>query len=118
MLMMNLGWRGRNERTGLEGIFPRSYVKVLDEKAALSQPTNYGNMPLDVSQSGGPVAANDPRRSKFEEHGKKFGKKMGNAGEYYFIIDRCLAYSLTVLRSNLRCWCHDRIQHRQRYFLS
>ena len=49
-------WKGRSVRTGQEGIFPRSYVKVLDEKApAYGTPAaqnNYGNMPLDVSQSG------------------------------------------------------------------
>ncbi|BCS22320.1 uncharacterized protein APUU_30545A [Aspergillus puulaauensis] len=68
-------WRGRNERTNLEGIFPRSYVNVLDEKA-LAQPSNYGNMPLDVSQSG---SGEPGKHGKIEEHGKKFGKKMGNA---------------------------------------
>ncbi|KAL4810153.1 SH3 domain-containing protein [Aspergillus unguis] len=69
-------WRGRNERTNLEGIFPRSYVNVLDEKA-VAPPTNYGNMPLDVSQSGSSTTPG--KHGKFEEHGKKFGKKMGNA---------------------------------------
>jgi len=44
-------WKGRSGRTGREGIFPRSYVKVLDEKSA-PQPQNtygngYGNMPLE-----------------------------------------------------------------------
>ncbi|KAI9376295.1 SH3 domain-containing protein [Aspergillus egyptiacus] len=69
-------WRGRNERTNLEGIFPRSYVKVLDEKA-VSTPSSYGNMPLEVSQSGS--SSPGKPNGKFEEHGKKFGKKMGNA---------------------------------------
>ncbi|KAJ5769305.1 hypothetical protein N7520_003864 [Penicillium odoratum] len=74
-------WRGRNERTGMEGIFPRSYVNVVNEKAAAPPPTNYGNMPLEVSQ-GGPSApeSNDPnQKSKFEQGSKKFGKKLGNA---------------------------------------
>ncbi|PYI02074.1 SH3-domain-containing protein [Aspergillus sclerotiicarbonarius CBS 121057] len=72
-------WRGRNERTNLEGIFPRSYVNVLNEKAVSSPPpTNYGNMPLEVSQ-GGSTPGDDGKKSKFEEQGKKFGKKMGNA---------------------------------------
>ncbi|PYH89841.1 SH3-domain-containing protein [Aspergillus ellipticus CBS 707.79] len=72
-------WRGRNERTNLEGIFPRSYVNVLDQKALSSPPpTNYGNMPLEVSQ-GGSTPGDDGKKSKFEEQGKKFGKKMGNA---------------------------------------
>ncbi|KAJ5372554.1 hypothetical protein N7517_004560 [Penicillium concentricum] len=74
-------WRGRNERTGQEGIFPQSYVNVVNEKAGYAPPppTNYGNMPLDVSQSGQPENPEDPKKSKFEEGGKKFGKKLGNA---------------------------------------
>ncbi|KAJ5210722.1 hypothetical protein N7491_010531 [Penicillium cf. griseofulvum] len=71
-------WRGQNERTGQVGIFPGSYV---DEKAALSSPppTNYGNMPLAVSQSGQPETPEDSKKNKFEEGGKKIGKKLGNA---------------------------------------
>ncbi|KAJ5197929.1 uncharacterized protein N7498_007046 [Penicillium cinerascens] len=76
-------WRGRNERTGMEGIFPRAYVNVIDEKAAAAMPppqSSYGNMPLDVSQSGSSVNPSDPaQKSKFEQGGKKFGKKLGNA---------------------------------------
>jgi hypothetical protein len=81
------GWRGRNERTGMEGIFPRAYVNVIDEKAVAAMPppqSNYGNMPLDVSQSGSSANPNDPaQKSKFEQGGKKFGKKLGNAGMYH-----------------------------------
>ncbi|CAI7630592.1 hypothetical protein PCG10_007903 [Penicillium crustosum] len=74
-------WRGRNERTGQEGIFPRSYVNIVNEKAGVASPppTNYGNMPLAVSQSGQPENPEDPKKSKLEEGGKKFGKKLGNA---------------------------------------
>lgn len=87
---MNADWaKGRNERTGLVGIFPRSYVNVLDEKRAsgLQQPpptptpSNYGNMPLDVSQGGGNAPSAGGQGSKLNENGKKFGKKLGNAGE-------------------------------------
>ncbi len=78
-----LGWRGRNERTGLEGIFPRSYVNIIEEKRshnASPQASSYGNVPLDVSQSGSAMTpAEGKKPSKFEENGKKFGKKMGNA---------------------------------------
>lgn len=80
-------WKGRNERTGQEGIFPRNYVKLIDDRggfmppvAAAAPPTtpNYMNMPMEVSQGGSTPA--DPRKpSKFEEHGKKFGKKLGDA---------------------------------------
>lgn len=73
-------WKGRNERTGHEGIFPRSYVRV-EEKAMdpVPQPSSYGNMPHDVAQQpvmAGPV---DNKHSKLQDGGKKFGKKLGNA---------------------------------------
>lgn len=78
-----VGWRGRNERTGLEGIFPRSYVNVVEEKGRPPLPhqpssSGYGNMPLDIANGS---SSSQPGRqtSKLEEHGKKFGKKMGNA---------------------------------------
>ncbi|PGH23842.1 hypothetical protein AJ80_02090 [Polytolypa hystricis UAMH7299] len=79
--MNNDWWRGRNERTNTEGIFPRTYVSVVEEKPTIlsPQPTSYGNLPLDVSQTD-PSASRDGRiPTKFEENGKKFGKKMGNA---------------------------------------
>ena len=68
-------WKGCSTRTGQEGIFPRSYVKVIDEKAAPAQnqyANNYGNQPLEVSQMGN---GTDPAPSKTQEQGKKFGKK-------------------------------------------
>ncbi|KAI4234504.1 MAG: hypothetical protein LQ349_003748 [Xanthoria aureola] len=86
---MNADWaKGKNERTGQEGIFPRSYVQIIDEKSAMgmmappqtpaqvgsSSGGGYGNVPMDVAQSG-----SGGGESKFNEHGKKFGKKMGNA---------------------------------------
>ncbi|KAL8847477.1 MAG: hypothetical protein Q9221_007470 [Calogaya cf. arnoldii] len=85
---MNADWaKGKNERTGQEGIFPRSYVQIIDEKSSLgmmappqtpvqvgSSSGGYGNVPMDVTQSG-----SGGGESKFNEHGKKFGKKMGNA---------------------------------------
>jgi len=83
---MNADWaKGRNERTGLEGIFPRSYVSVVDEKSSMSAlqppppptPSSYGNMPVDVSQSGS--SSTPGKESKLNANGKKFGKKMGNA---------------------------------------
>ncbi|OCK77674.1 SH3 domain protein [Lepidopterella palustris CBS 459.81] len=74
-------WKGRNERTGEEGIFPRSYVKVVEEKGPTMplapQASNYGNMPLDVSQGATSGTPQEP--SKHQEMGKKFGKKLGNA---------------------------------------
>ena len=80
---MNADWaKGRNERTGMEGIFPRSYVQIVDEKSAMTVApppgTPYGNMPMDVAQGGS--SAQPAGESKFNQHGKKFGKKMGNAG--------------------------------------
>lgn len=80
--MNNEWWKGRNERTGQEGIFPASYVRR-EEKAMVPaapltpQPSNYGNVPLDVSNgaASGPPA----QPTKTEENTKKFGKKLGNA---------------------------------------
>lgn len=82
-------WKGRNERTGQEGIFPRNYVRVLDggvgyvPMAVSAPPTpNYGNMPLEVSQGGsGPAKPGklDKISAATPEPGKKFGKKLGNA---------------------------------------
>ncbi|KAF2400208.1 SH3-domain-containing protein [Trichodelitschia bisporula] len=68
-------WKGRNERSGMEGIFPRTYVRV-EEKA---QGSGYGNMPLEVSQGGGQAAEGDGKAGKGAEMGKKIGKKLGNA---------------------------------------
>lgn len=76
-------WKGRSARTGQEGIFPRSYVKVVDEKsaahaapAAPNYGNNYGNMPLETSQMGN---GESKVPGKGQEMGKKFGKKLGNA---------------------------------------
>ena len=86
--MNNEWWKGRNERTGQEGIFPASYVRR-EEKALTPAPvSNYGNMPVEVAhghngqvaQYGGEPAKQEP--SKFEEGGKKFGKKLGNAAVF------------------------------------
>ncbi|KAL5118886.1 protein that induces appearance of [PIN+] prion when overproduced [Pleosporales sp. CAS-2024a] len=80
-------WKGRNERTGMEGIFPASYVRKQDKAvvvpmapAAAPAPTNYGNMPLDVASSAQQQQQQPPAEpSKMEQNGKKFGKKLGNA---------------------------------------
>lgn len=68
---MNADWaKGRNERTGMVGIFPRSYVRVVDEKSAvgaqapLPQGMGYGNIPLEVAQGpGGGAAPGGDRKS-------------------------------------------------------
>lgn len=81
--MNNEWWKGRNERTGMEGIFPASYVRKEEKSMVPAQqypaPSNYGNMPLDVSNGAqaGPATPQEP--SKMEQNGKKFGKKLGNA---------------------------------------
>ena len=76
---MNADWaKGKNERTGMDGIFPRSYVSIIDEKN--NPGSSYGNMPLAVSQTGGNGNGSlTTGNSKFDENGKKFGKKLGNA---------------------------------------
>lgn len=91
---MNADWaKGRNERTGQEGIFPRSYVNIVeDEKKSTvnglvppppQTPSGYGNAPLEVSQGGGGAVGADGKESKMGANGKKFGKKMGNAGMFH-----------------------------------
>lgn len=71
-------WKGRSSRTGQEGIFPRSYVKVVEEKggasASTANGTNYGNMPLETSGMGN---GEGKVPGKAEQQGKKFGKKLG-----------------------------------------
>lgn len=78
-------WKGKNERTGHEGIFPASYVRK-EERGMVPAgvpsapaPSNYGNMPLDVASSAQPAQAPAGEPSKLEAGGKKFGKKLGNA---------------------------------------
>lgn len=67
-------------------------------------------MPLEVSQSGSAENPDDKKTGKFEEHGKKFGKKMGNAGTFpthrgiFVITDHHSS-------SYLRCRCYYRFQH-------
>jgi len=41
--------------------------------------SDYGNLPLQITQSGSPANPEGRKYSKLEEQGKKFGKKMGNA---------------------------------------
>ena len=105
---MNADWaRGRSQRTGAEGIFPRSYAKIVeDEKAGMRYeqpayqqqqwqqsvpygqgpppqdqgPGSYGNIPMAVAQ-GGQQQGPPPPESKVNTQGKKFGKKLGNAGK-------------------------------------
>jgi len=85
---MNADWaKGRNERSGGEGIFPRSYVSVnaVDEKSATGG-AGYGNgngVGNGVGEGGQGGGAG---RGKLNEQGKKFGKKMGNAGEFCFLF--------------------------------
>lgn len=45
----------------------------------LPQSSDYGNMPLQVTQSGSTPGPDGRKYSMLEEQGKKFGKKMGNA---------------------------------------
>lgn len=95
-------WMGRNNRTNAEGIFPKNYVEIdNNEKAGFyappqpvyATPTPAGNggyppppqaqnpynahvPPMAVAQGG---SGSNGTPSKFEEGGKKFGKKLGNA---------------------------------------
>ena len=86
-------WMGQNVRTGQEGIFPRNYVYVEQDKGPKSygQP-QYGYPPGPPAQQN-PYDANVPPMAvaeggqgqgqegdhKMGQYGKKFGKKLGNA---------------------------------------
>lgn len=99
---------------------------MIDEKSVVAHPppSSYGNMPLEVSQSGSSVNPEDKKNGKFEEHGKKIGKKFGNAGR---LSPRCISPSihpitcvmmiLTCYYSDLRCRCYRWFQHCKQHFL-
>jgi hypothetical protein len=89
-------WMGRNLRTGQEGIFPRSYVVTVDPAAdeEKKQQPMVPVVPVVQQQQqyppapppGQPVVPYNHHQqddggsgSKVGEHGKKFGKKLGNA---------------------------------------
>ncbi|KPM35388.1 hypothetical protein AK830_g11171 [Neonectria ditissima] len=90
-------WMGQNQRTGLEGIFPRNYVLVEQEhKIPVAQP-QYGYPdhkqgpppqqnpynahvpPMAVAEGSGQQQEGAQGDSKVNQYGKKFGKKLGNA---------------------------------------
>ncbi|RYP19420.1 hypothetical protein DL765_003393 [Monosporascus sp. GIB2] len=97
-------WMGRNERTGAEGIFPKTYVHVDLAEAPKQQqyqgyappapvgggyaapapqaqnPYNAPAPPMAVAEGGGNQGGGESQgESKVSQHGKKFGKKLGNA---------------------------------------
>ena len=88
---------GQNLRTGKEGIFPRNYVLVEKEEKAPVQPL-YGYPAQQAQNRNGPPQQRNPYNAdnpevaisegsgqsshnsdKYQQHGKKFGKKLGNA---------------------------------------
>jgi len=79
-------WMGRNERTGQEGIFPKSYVQPEEEKKTAgyqpppppqSNPYNSSVPPMAIADQGSGNGG-----GKGGEYGKKFGKKLGNAAVF------------------------------------
>lgn len=86
-------WMGRNLRTGEEGIFPKTYVLVEQEKTPVQRPppppvpgssmapvsmATLGNVGGPAAQQGAHEDQEEPGKpSKMEQHGKKFGKKLG-----------------------------------------
>ena len=125
---MNADWaKGRNERTGLEGIFPRAYVATEDRPPMPQNngPSSYGNLPLAVSQGdqNGVQQQGQPAQSnKVNETGKKFGKKLGNAGmslsayelegKSEYLADSCLR------NSDIRSRSDNWQQHCEWHFLA
>lgn len=98
-------WLGRNTRTSQEGIFPKSYVLIEQDNEKSAAPAvlyphqpAYGGYPGAAQAPANPynapvppqAVAEQPQQqnnneegsgggSKMGEHGKKFGKKLGNA---------------------------------------
>jgi hypothetical protein len=110
--------------TGMEGLFPSNYVEEVPSQSppvpSYGQPPsakNYGNMPLDVSQSGQPANPAEPKQNKFEEGGKKFGKKLGNAGMLDFCFQRSHVTCILTDNSNLRRRCHCGFQYCEQHLL-
>lgn len=86
--------------------------------ASAPQPagSSYGNMPLAVSQGGGEVTGGS--NSKVNEQGKKFGKKLGNAGMFLFTAV-CITMDGLLIMMNSYIWCgsYNRLKHCQRNLL-
>lgn len=93
-------WLGQNQRTGQEGIFPRTYVlEESDQKGApppaphaapyaqpqygyppqQQNPYNSSAPPMAVADGGQPAQGGGGGDSKMGGMGKKIGKKLGNA---------------------------------------
>jgi len=75
-------WMGRNLRTGQEGIFPKNYVLIEEPEktgypgpAAPVNPYNAQVPPMAVAEGSHEGEPGKEGGSKFEQHGKKFGKK-------------------------------------------
>jgi SH3 domain-containing protein len=94
-------WKGRNERTGAEGIFPASYVRVEEQKNFGPPPSSYGNMPMDVAQNAQPQGDGGPPKKGTAQ---KIGGKLGNAalfgagGMIFIHLVRLLERSKTLIR--------------------
>jgi len=103
-------WKGRSARTGQEGIFPRSYVRVEEEKAqhqfgggAPAASSGYGNMPLEVSGAGsgeGRVPSKGQEAGKFitMQSTARFG------GTSPFMKEVFLTHGFSQAKSSARNW--------------
>lgn len=77
-------WMGKNLRTGQEGIFPKAYVEQeqsWNNEKSNNDPYNSHVPPQTMANSSYDNNNNNNQEggSKMGEHGKKFGKKLGNA---------------------------------------
>ncbi len=121
---INADWaKGTNRRSGLEGIFPRSYVTIVEENdndPAPSRPTrsSYGNLPLEISQSSGNTSGLGGKESNLSQNGKKFGKKLGNASQLP-MLPECgyVGSSLLTFSSDFWCRGYNRLKYCQGDFL-
>lgn len=112
-------WKGRSERTGQEGIFPRSYVRV-EEKMQPPPPqqmqmqNNYGNMPMAVAQGSGPEPSQTP--SKYGAMGKRAGAKIGNAA--LFLSSLLDSYAANEANLLVGRWSIHRLEYSQQHLLA
>lgn len=112
--------KGWNERTGVEGMFRRR-CSVVDENGIIFSsppqfpspppaPSNHENMPSGVSQGNSEdVGAAEGTEIEFNQNGKNFGKKLGNAGERIGL--RLMMNSPVALQSTCSICLEDRARN-------
>ena len=112
-------WKGRSSRTGQEGIFPRSYVRVIEEKsgptANTANGTNYGNMPLETSGMGN-GEGKVPGKAEQQVSCRALCDVVGQDANTDCLLGQEV-WQETGQRRHLRCGRYDWRQYREQYLL-